>query len=808
MRKTGSSTVLLALLCLLFSLPSSGAKTILTNGIDITSEDLHYCDLAPAGSDEYAKCHNYVGISMAAGRPILSEYVMQPALSDSTGTRNLAIMEVGPAYFDETVLQMDCIFDELLNATICRHSPVTIRNVRFVDPRPLPASLSLSPERRWFDIYWEMPNSFERTWNLTLSGGSAQPAILDPNTTSACGNLASPNQVYELNQSISAASSCIYVLADNVTLDCNGFIISGSRAPGSVGITIANRRNVTIRDCKIKNFNTGVKVSGSREVELEGIDVSEQFGYAVASVLTYGLKVESSSQVHARNLVANSIYSRSLVQGSTAFGAYFYNSTNSSIEDFICSNITSISASNVGYQYGLYLNGVNSSNFSDTYDDNRHHFNIFNSSRLSFRNTSFSYDPQKPEFEYFFRVYASEKIVFDGANSPINNVSNEIFYFHQSKDLLVKNYVVKYGAAPNTNINILWLQNVNNSQFSNNSFENFSQYHYAFLTTTRDLAFNDNAFVGTYGTDSQALFSFSGTVTNLSFIRNTIANISLDPSFEVYYGDSQTKNLNFTANQYVNLRKGLYRVSGESCAIDEMYVNSTNPRIAFLVGSNFTFVNFSSAVVSNISYSGLSEARVRHYAAVNVTDEASSLVSGAKVNITNSSSSFPEYLNLEAVDGITNPVLVTEFIGNKTVNVTYAPHNFTAARDPDYFPESVLVYLNHSLTVRIALVQKSVNESTGRAAILEGIRSAIPDSAIQADQKVYLVDQQGGHSFGSFDEVATLGNQAWGFNYLTGNETATGIGSLFNVVNVWEQMELSYAQIVQQVSEFISGTQD
>lgn len=123
----------------------------------------------------------------------------------------------------------------------------------------------------------------------------------------------------------------------------------------------------------------------------------------------------------------------------------------------------------------------------------------------------------------------------------------------------------------------------------------------------------------------------------------------------------------------------------------------------------------------------------------------------------------------------------------------------TVANQPPYI--TVLVY-KFQETLPIV-----TDENEGRQAIMEGINGTIPYASISTDQQVYVVYPNGEQKLGKFDKVAVLGNQTWAFNYLTGNETATNMTSLFNVVNVWEMLSLSYAQILNHVASFIINTQ-
>ena len=119
----------------------------------------------------------------------------------------------------------------------------------------------------------------------------------------------------------------------------------------------------------------------------------------------------------------------------------------------------------------------------------------------------------------------------------------------------------------------------------------------------------------------------------------------------------------------------------------------------------------------------------------------------------------------------------------------------TVANQPPYI--TVLVYKFEETAPNVT------EENEGRQAILGGINGTIPNSTISTDQQIYIVYPNGEQKLGKFDKVAVLGNQTWGFNYLTGNETATNMNSLFNVVNIWEAFSLTYGQIVSQVSTFI-----
>ncbi|MBI2448767.1 right-handed parallel beta-helix repeat-containing protein, partial [Candidatus Pacearchaeota archaeon] len=61
--------------------------------------------------------------------------------------------------------------------------------------------------------------------------------------------------------SLPSASSCLDILSDNVTVDCQGYRITGLDLVG-IGIKITQMNNIRIRNCIIENFTSGIGVSG------------------------------------------------------------------------------------------------------------------------------------------------------------------------------------------------------------------------------------------------------------------------------------------------------------------------------------------------------------------------------------------------------------------------------------------------------------------------------------------------------------------------------------------------------------------
>ncbi|MFH1802528.1 MAG: hypothetical protein ABH864_03680 [archaeon] len=104
------------------------------------------------------------------------------------------------------------------------------------------------------------------------------------------------------------------------------------------------------------------------------------------------------------------------------------------------------------------------------------------------------------------------------------------------------------------------------------------------------------------------------------------------------------------------------------------------------------------------------------------------------------------------------------------------------------------------------IVVWGVNGTDSGAAIEEGINNAIPDNPIRNDQQVYIVNENGEHYLETFDKTTVYGDQSWLFNYVLPDESFLNVPSVFDIVNVWENMSLSYSEIVNQVETFINDT--
>jgi parallel beta-helix repeat protein len=79
---------------------------------------------------------------------------------------------------------------------------------------------------------------------------------LDPDV-SACGDLTIANSTYDLTQNVNTTNTCFNFEANNVTLDCHGFMINASQTGAGDGINVTNYNNSIIKNCIIVQGSYG-----------------------------------------------------------------------------------------------------------------------------------------------------------------------------------------------------------------------------------------------------------------------------------------------------------------------------------------------------------------------------------------------------------------------------------------------------------------------------------------------------------------------------------------------------------------------
>ncbi len=89
-----------------------------------------------------------------------------------------------------------------------------------------------------------------------------------------CSTLLQANQIYTLRNNITVNSAtCFNINVQNVTIDCNGYSITGTNTSNTYGV-YSNQINTTIKNCNINNFDSGINFNGATYGTIENTNTS------------------------------------------------------------------------------------------------------------------------------------------------------------------------------------------------------------------------------------------------------------------------------------------------------------------------------------------------------------------------------------------------------------------------------------------------------------------------------------------------------------------------------------------------------
>ena len=186
------------------------------------------------------------------------------------------------------------------------------------------------------------------------SPGKAKAETINCTEITTLPTTISTQGVYCLKKHIStnlASGAAITVTTNNVTIDCNEFKV-GNLAAGlltqAVGIQATGRVNVTVRNCGIRGFQTGINfTNGQYRVETSRVDNNTQIG----------IRVGGDGSVVRRNEIVDT--GGSQVSGVLEFYG-IYAEGNVDITDNIVSSVAATATGTSSrHVYGIYGTEMN-----------------------------------------------------------------------------------------------------------------------------------------------------------------------------------------------------------------------------------------------------------------------------------------------------------------------------------------------------------------------------------------------------------------------------------------------------------------
>ena len=166
-------------------------------------------------------------------------------------------------------------------------------------------------------------------------------SYLDP-SVSACGTLNTANTVNTLNQSVNTTGTCFTVSAQNVTIDCQGYVINYS-SDGTVGYGVNSAvYNTTVKNCVIKEgITTG---NNKHAIYFNGATNGTIYNNTIMSIGgSTGIYLFNSANFN--NVFSNII----ITSGNGAYGIGLYTSSNNNL---FLNNTLSTSG---GSSHGIFL---------------------------------------------------------------------------------------------------------------------------------------------------------------------------------------------------------------------------------------------------------------------------------------------------------------------------------------------------------------------------------------------------------------------------------------------------------------------
>ena len=343
---------------------------------------------------------------------------------------------------------------------------------------------------------------------------------------SQCGILSSAGETYVLNTSFTntTAGTCINITADNITLDCQNYNITGCRVSNllddetiSLYAIFSNSSNIIIKNCNITRFINGIFMNTTNNIIFNN-NISFLYGYAGSANQnggdTYGIYANFS------NITNNFIYN---LKGGQANVSTYGDGMGGGNATGIYSVYSNISFNNISKIYG----GTSKNGAGDTSGNGGNATGIYLYSSVSFNNNiSFLYGGNQSASAY----QNNEPGKVYGFYSILSNSSDEILY----------NLTGGYGAGGtggtigspgltvfgifliNSSVNKINLQNLTASTTSYAGYSGVAEFVYSNNSNITNSIFNKiYLLTGTAAFSEYGVYLIGKSV----FENNTVSNI-------------------------------------------------------------------------------------------------------------------------------------------------------------------------------------------------------------------------------------------------------------------------------------------
>ncbi|MEK6967791.1 MAG: NosD domain-containing protein, partial [Nanoarchaeota archaeon] len=314
-----------------------------------------------------------------------------------------------------------------------------------------------------------------------------------------CQNLTVANRYYTLSNSVNSTGTCFYIINNNITLDCQGYIVNYSETINQAGIW-TNGSNTVIKNCIInKTGGTGAN--------------------------NYGIYVFDRNA----SLKNNSIYTNGT---NYNYGVYVSGSGNTSIV-----NNTIFTRGNSFSNYGIYLTVGNNTvvNNSITTDGTESNYGLYGfAGGLNFISGNTVNTGGSDYFNYGIFLQSS------GNNSVLNNTVHTsgsfenygLYLLTSGFNTVSGNVVVSTGSSGSQNYGIYLSISVNNSVLNNFINTDGQARNYGLYIASMYNSFTGN-ILSTNGTNNDN-YGIYLTASNNSVVNNSVRTNGVSRNYGVY----------------------------------------------------------------------------------------------------------------------------------------------------------------------------------------------------------------------------------------------------------------------------------
>jgi len=189
-------------------------------------------------------------------------------------------------------------------------------------------------------------------WNVTcwdddgnVNTSETRSFTVTSYTISSCTNLNESGATYKLTADIinSSAERCMNITANDITLDCQGHLIDGTKSTEKYGIYVAGVNNTVIKNCRVEQWDIGVRLhyylGTVNNITLDNVTVTDSLNTGLSLYETYNSNITNSNfsfNGHRGVVISdsdNNYFSNNVINNNTDAGVYLSGADYNNLSD-------------------------------------------------------------------------------------------------------------------------------------------------------------------------------------------------------------------------------------------------------------------------------------------------------------------------------------------------------------------------------------------------------------------------------------------------------------------------------------------